>query len=310
MRSGETFIEASHLVKDYGSVRAIDGLSFDTGASVLALVGPNGAGKTTFVKIATCLLKPTSGTLRVLGLDVTSDSEELRRRISLLPQDASPDTGATPLEHVAYYLFARGYSMADARARAREVLERLGLWDHRDKQCLRLSGGMRRLVLLAMALAPDVDAVFLDEPTSGLDPVNRVRIWGEVKRMSKEGVRVLVTSHEMDEVEENSDEVVMINRGRLVARGPPGVLASEVSGLARVEVTLPGEGAYERVREALSGLTSVKGVYKVGSVAVAYVEKHAAAEAAARISEAGGGLDVKVGRCGLKDAFFRRVMQP
>jgi len=139
------FIEASELSKRYGSTVALDKVTFSSHANILALIGPNGAGKTTFVRIATCLLKPTSGRLSVIGLDTIRDSTRLRR-ISLLPQDASPDSGCTPLEHVTYYLFSRGYSLRDARRRAREVLDEVGLWEHRNVQCLKLSGGMRRLV--------------------------------------------------------------------------------------------------------------------------------------------------------------------
>ena len=151
------FIEAYGLCKTYGDVVALNGVTFASCARILALVGPNGAGKTTFVKISSCLLKPSSGRLKVLGYDVRKDRDRLKRRVSLMPQDASPDTGCTPFEHVTYYLFSRGYGLREAKSRAREVLDEVGLWEYRNTTCLKLSGGMKKLVLLAMAFAPEVD---------------------------------------------------------------------------------------------------------------------------------------------------------
>ena len=300
------FIEADRLCKRYGDVTALSELTFASRARILALVGPNGAGKTTFVKISTCLLKPSSGRLRVLGLDVQDESRSLKRRISLLPQDASPDSGCTPLEHVTYYLFSRGYGLGEARRRAREVLEEVGLWEHRDVQCLKLSGGMKRLVMLAMALAPEVDAIFLDEPTSGLDPVNKVKAWGLITRLAREGVHVLVTSHDMEEVEERAEEVVMINRGRLVTQGPPQELVSKVSGLACIEAALSRAQAREELLEALKGLDGVVRVCRLGATVMAYVDERRVAEVAGRVSEVG--LDVRIRKCGLRDVFLLNVL--
>ncbi|RLE61577.1 MAG: hypothetical protein DRJ35_00215 [Thermoprotei archaeon] len=188
------------------------------------------------------------------------------------------------------------------------MLEEIGLWEHRNTPCLKLSGGMKRLVILAMAIAPEVDAVFLDEPTAGLDPVNRVKVWGLINRLAREGVHILVTSHEMEEVEERAEEVVMINRGKVVAQGPPEKLIAEVSSLVRIEVTLSRAEAYKELVKALEGLDGVEGVYNLGSTALVYVNSHEVMDIVERISEVAPSSGLKIGKCGLRDVFLRHAL--
>ncbi len=141
--------------------------------------------KTTFVRIATTLLKPTQGVIRVLGIDVVKKPREIKKRISLVPQDVFPDSRATIYDHVFYYLIARGYSIGDAKKRTREVLEHFDLWNLRSTTCARLSAGQKKLTIIA-ALAPcEIEAIFLDEPTSGLDPANRAKLWGLLSGIAK-----------------------------------------------------------------------------------------------------------------------------
>ncbi len=295
-------MSVSNLYKEYrGGIVALRGLTFESNARVLALVGPNGAGKTTFVRISTGLLKPTRGEVHVLGLDVEAERFKLKKIVSLVPQDSRPDMGCTPYEHVKYYLFSRGYSLRDAKRRAREVLEEVGLWERRNELCSRLSGGMRRLVVLAMALAPEVEVVFLDEPTSGLDPANKVKVWGILRRVARGGVHVLVTSHDMSEVEERADEVVMINRGKLVAKGAPEKLVSSVSHLTRLELTSWHDK--EAVLRLLKEAPETERVIDLGSVIIAYAERGDVPALITKLSDLG--VEASIYRCGLRDVFLR-----
>jgi len=303
MPGAGAFIEAEGLVKIYeGGVKALDNLTFSSGARVLGLIGPNGAGKTTFVRIAATLLKPTAGSLRVLGVDVVGEPSKVKRFISLVPQDVSPDTRSTVYDHVFYYLVARGYSFSDARGRAKEVLELFDLWSLRNTPCVKLSGGQRKLVIVAAALAPhEAEAVFLDEPTAGLDPVNRAKLWGLIARMSREGRRFLVTSHEMEEVEERVEEAVMISRGRLVAQGEPGKLLEGFSDLVCLEILDPAglRGVLEA--ERLLG-DAVERVVELETVAYAYVRRSLYSEVADVLASRGIGFRVR--RCSLRDVFL------
>ena len=295
------FIEARDLTKVYhGGVEALRGLTFSTDAPIVGLIGPNGAGKTTFVRIAVGILRPTKGSVSVLGIDVVERPREVRKRVSLVPQDAYPDSRATVMDHVVYYLVARGYSLSDARHRAREVLELFGMWELRSAPCSRLSGGQRKLVIVAAALAPyEVEAAFLDEPTTGLDPANRARLWGLLSAMVREGRRILVTTHEMGEVEERVDEVVMIDRGRLVAQGSPRELLRGLEGLACIDVDEPRR-AVEALRQRLG--EGLKRVIDLGTTATLFIDRDVRDEAVRELSRLG--LDIRARRCGLRDLFL------
>ena len=302
MSSSRTFIEAVGLTKIYENrVVALNNLNFASRARILGLIGPNGAGKTTFVRIATTLLRPTDGTVRVLGIDVVEKPREVKKRISLVPQDAYPDDRATVYDHVLYYLVARGYSLSDARKRAREILELFEMWHLRNTPCIRLSGGQRKLVIVATALAPyEIEAAFLDEPTTGLDPANRARLWGLLTRFTREGVRVLVTSHELEEVEERVEEVVMIDRGRLVLHEEPQSILSRFSSVACIEV-LTGE-EIRRVIEYLERRGVLEKVIELGTITNIYVDRRRQGEVVEAL--ASHGLEFRIRRCSLRDAFL------
>ena len=292
----EPWLAAWGLVKVYGGgVVALDGVDVSLCEDVVALVGPNGAGKTTFVRIASALLRPTRGRVEVLGIDVVERPREVRRRVALLPQDAVPDSSLSPLDLVATYLRVRGYGWGEAVRRAREVLESVGLGDRVRVPCSRLSGGMRRLVLVSMVLAPeDVEAVLLDEPGAGLDPVNAMKLWSAVWRRAREGVRVLITSHILHRVEEEVPRVVMLHRGRVVADGSPRRLVEELAQrIARVDVSTP-----------CSEVVGVEGVVKcvdVGGRSVVFVERSALSSFLSEVASRG---EASVRRMDLEGVFL------
>jgi ABC-2 type transport system ATP-binding protein len=253
---GGPYILAEGLVKVYPKgVVALDGVSFSIEQKgIVGLVGPNGAGKTTLIKVLTTLTRPTKGRAEVLGYDVVRDYEEVRKCISLVPQDASPELYLTPYEHVYWYLRSRGLAKGDAAKLAREALERLDLWEVRNRVCAKLSGGMRQRVLIASALAVPAEVYFLDEPTVGLDPIARREVW-KVLRDAAESSLVFLTTHYMEEAESLSDLVVMINKGRIVEMGSPQDLLRRVKYRYRVvlDKSADASGIGARVVDAEGG---------------------------------------------------------
>jgi len=198
-------------------VTAVDALSLRApGGAVTALLGPNGAGKTTTVECCEGLRRPTSGTVRVLGLDPITDARVLRRRVGVMLQDGGLPTGARAgevLRHVA--------ALHDDPRNPTALLDVLGLTGHARTMVRRLSGGQRQRLALALALVGKPDLVFLDEPTAGLDPQSRHAVWDLVRGLRAGGVSVVLTTHLMDEAERLADHVVVIDGGVLVAEGSP-----------------------------------------------------------------------------------------
>ena len=235
-------IEASELVKYYRKKKepALDKLNLSIKeGQIFTLLGRNGAGKTTFLRIATTQLLPTSGTVRVFGLDSERDAKQIRRRIAITPQEAKPLWTLDAYDHVLLSLLMRGESLGDASAKAKRVLNTLELTEFAKVHSEELSGGLRQRILIAMTIACDVDLMFLDEPTIGLDPVGRRKVWNELIRLKEEERRSIVLStHYMDEAEALSDELAIIDHGHVLASGTPAdVCSKHLGSRIRVDVT-------------------------------------------------------------------------
>ncbi len=208
----EKVVEVESLVKRYENIIAVDGVSFDVyRGEIFSLVGPNAAGKTTTVEILECLRKPTSGSAKVLGFDVTRDEMQIKKRIGVMPQDFNSFERLTVKENVK--LIAKIYN----RGEIKRSLEALGIWDARDRKFLTLSGGMKRRVGICMALVSDPELLFLDEPTTGLDPQGRKECWEVIRTLKELGKTVFLTTHYMEEAEKLSDRVGVIVKGKIVA---------------------------------------------------------------------------------------------
>jgi ABC-2 type transport system ATP-binding protein len=238
----ESIIESQDLVKIYrkSSVPAIDGLTLNIKrGEIFTLLGRNGAGKTTFLRIATTQLLPTSGTMKVFGLDVVRDPKPIRRRIAITPQEGRPLFTLNARDHVALALLMRGASREEANAKIQPVLKTLDLEGISKVHSEELSGGLRQRILIAMTIACDVELMFLDEPTIGLDPVGRRKVWEELIRLkNEEGRTIVLTTHYMDEAESLSDELAIIDRGHVLARGNPReVKQRNIGPKTRVDVT-------------------------------------------------------------------------
>jgi len=215
-------IEAYNLSKIYKGthVPALDNISLKIEqGQIFTLLGRNGAGKTTFVRICATQLLPTSGTLKVLGYDVINQAENIRKFISVVPQEGRPLRALTPWDHVYNWLKIRGEEKFIAKIKTEKILERFELLKVKDKPAMNLSGGMKQKILVAMATAVDVDLLFLDEPTIGLDPVSRRQVWNLMQDLKKEGKTILLTTHYMDEAEILSDKIVIIDNGKIVKEG-------------------------------------------------------------------------------------------
>ncbi|MCA6213777.1 ABC transporter ATP-binding protein [Thermococcus bergensis] len=213
-------IKAHRLTKRYDSTLALDSLSFSVGQNrIIGLIGPNGAGKTTLIKILTTQLKPTSGKAYVLGHEVGKGSTEIRKRISLLPQEVKAHFYTlTPFEYIYHYLRMRGLKRQEAKEKAREAIREFNI-SYADKPMVELSGGMVRKALVAMVLSFDAELYFLDEPTVGLDPSARFELWQILREKTKSST-IFLTSHYIDEVSKVCDEVILLDK-RILLQGEP-----------------------------------------------------------------------------------------
>ena len=251
-------------------------LEIDSG-QIFTMLGRNGAGKTTFLRIASTQLLPTSGKLTVLGLDVVKDAKALRERIAMAPQEAETIYPLTPRDHVLLSLRMRGIEKSEADRRAQQALDDLELTEVADVNSDWLSGGLKQRVIVAMVIRTDAELIFLDEPTIGLDPVNRRRVWEQLTRLRESGKTIVLTTHYMDEAEALSDNLVVVNKGKVMAAGTPqGLKAATTSRSTRVDVMdkfnqseLKEYGHVVTIAGRHRVLTDSDGARKLGDEAVA-----------------------------------------
>jgi len=232
-------IEAVSLSKIYHRSRtqALSDITLTIGrGEIFTLLGRNGAGKTTFLRIAATQLMPSKGRISVLGHDVRDEPLQIRSKIAVVPQEGSTIGPLTPWDHVYLTLLARGMSRNQAHERSEKTIRRLELTEYRNQPADSLSGGLKQRVRVAMAVATDAELIFLDEPTLGLDAVTRRRIWGVLNEIQKEGRSILLTTHYIDEAEILSNNVAIIDHGKMVLSGSPAELLRNVKERIRVDI--------------------------------------------------------------------------
>jgi ABC-2 type transport system ATP-binding protein len=236
-------ISTQNLSKTYkDGVKALNSVTLNIDKKLVSFIGRNGAGKTTLLRILSTQLKPSSGTASVAGFDIMKQPDKIRKKIVSIPQEASTLGVLTPIEHLKLYLIARGFSVLQANEEALKALRELEMYDARNKPSDTLSGGMKRKVFVAMALAANADITFLDEPTTGLDPVSRFEVWAAIKNLSG---NIVLTTHYMEEAQELAEEVVLVESGEILEKGSVRNLLHKFEGKVRVESLKPDSGDYQ-----------------------------------------------------------------
>jgi ABC-2 type transport system ATP-binding protein len=247
-------IWAEGLTREFGAQKAVDDVDLSIGSgSIFGFLGPNGSGKTTMVRMLTTILKPTSGSARVAGFDVSAQQGEVRERVGVALQEVGLDSLTTAREMLMLQARLFRADREQARATAERLLATVGLLDVDPKKRVgKYSGGMKRRLDLALALVNDPLVLFLDEPTTGLDPVSRTAIWDEVRRLNREkGMTIFLTTQYLEEADKLADEVAIIDRGQIVARGAPEVLKKAI-GNEVVKLSFASEETAVRAGEVLA----------------------------------------------------------
>jgi len=231
-------IELKDVVKRFGSITAVDGLDLEVPTGIcLGLLGPNGVGKSTTMRLLTGQAIANSGELRVLGYELPREAKCARAEMGVVPQLDNLDIAVTVEDNLAVY--ARLYRVADVRAAVERGLDLARLQARRKDAVDKLSGGMRRRLLLARGLLHDPDLMLLDEPTVGLDPQIRTELWSLIDGLRSQGKTILMSTHYIEEAERLADEVALMAHGTIIARGRPADLIAEYAGRETAEVYAP-----------------------------------------------------------------------
>ncbi len=245
---------ARGLTKRFGSLVAVNAVDLEVErGEAFGFLGPNGAGKTSAMRMIACVSPVTGGTLRVLGLDPVHDGPRIRARLGVVPQADTLDVELSVLENLVTYARYFDIPRATANRRARELLEFVQLSGRAGEEVDKLSGGMKRRLVVARALVNDPELLLLDEPTTGLDPQARHLVWDRLYRLRQKGATLLLTTHYMDEAEQLCDRLVVMNEGKVVAHGSPQELIRRHSTREVLELRFPLDARVE-LDGALAGL--------------------------------------------------------
>ena len=290
-------VEAIDLVKKFGDHTAVDGVSFVVPeGSVLGLLGPNGAGKTTTVRMLTTLSVPTSGTGRVAGHDVVAEPDAVRHAMGLTGQAATVDELLTARENLWMIGRLTGIPKRAIRSIGDDLLERFSLADAAEKVVKTYSGGMRRRLDLAVSLIAAPPVLFLDEPTTGLDPRSRNDLWDVLRELVGGGTTLLLTTQYLEEADQLCDDIVVVDRGRVIAHGTPTELKDQ-AGRASVVVTLTDAADLDAAQVLLRGCSTE---VHVDAAARRLVAQADGLEDMTRIAHVFAESDVRVDDLGLK----------
>jgi ABC-2 type transport system ATP-binding protein len=305
-------IEATGLAKSFGDTRAVDGVDLAVrSGSVYGVLGPNGAGKTTTIRMLATLLRPDAGSARVLGHDVVREAQAVRGLVSLTGQLASVDEDLTGRENLVLIARLLGLKRPVAKARATELLEAFGIAEASGRLVKHYSGGMRRRLDIAASIVVTPQLMFLDEPTTGLDPRSRNQVWDIIRALVAEGTTILLCTQYLDEADQLSDRIAVIDRGKVIAEGTPGQLKASVgSGALHVRLIDPEQRAEAaRVLERRFGSVYLE----PDPAALSAPSAHAgpAAEAVSELSRSGVRVaDFALGQPSLDEVFLALTGHP
>jgi ABC-2 type transport system ATP-binding protein len=305
-------IEASGLVKTFGETRAVDGVDLAVrSGSVYGVLGPNGAGKTTTIRMLATLLRPDSGSARVLGHDIVSEADAVRSVVSLTGQLASVDEELTGRENLILLARLLGFKRAQAKARAAELLEAFGLADAAGRLVKNYSGGMRRRLDIAASIVVTPELMFLDEPTTGLDPRSRNQVWDIIRALVAGGTTILLCTQYLDEADQLADGIAVIDHGKVIAEGTPGQLKASV-GSGALHVRLLDPQQRPDARQVLT--RELGGVHleaDPAALSASCADADRAAQAIAELSRTGIGIaDFSLGQPSLDEVFLALTGHP
>jgi ABC-2 type transport system ATP-binding protein len=252
-------IETRGLTKHFKDVKAVDGIDLTVApGELVALLGPNGAGKSTTLRMLTTLIPPTEGTARVAGFDVVRQQRQVRQRIGYIGQGNGAGHSQRGRDELISQGRAYGLSVRDARTRAAELVESLGLAEVADRTVSTLSGGQRRRLDIAMGLIHAPELLFLDEPSTGLDPQNRANLQEHILRLrARHETTIVLTTHYLDEADSMAERVIVVDHGRIIADDTPARLKAEHVG-DRIILGFDRESDAASAASALSGRTLVR----------------------------------------------------
>ncbi len=300
-------IEAIELVKKFGANTAVDHVSFAVPpGTVLGLLGPNGAGKTTTVRMMTTLTEPTSGTARVAGYDVRREPDKVRRNMGLTGQVATVDELLTGRENIRMIGGLYGIRRKELAQLGDQLLEQFSIAEAADRPVKSYSGGMRRRLDLAVSLLASPPVLFLDEPTTGLDPRSRTELWDVLRGLVESGTTLLLTTQYLEEADQLADNIVVMDRGRIIAEGTPLQLKQQAGNASLVVSVSRADDL--AAAEALMRKTGAQVFVDTGARQLT-----AAAEGLADMTQVAGWLrdsnidvdDIGLSRPSLDDVFLR-----
>ncbi|KOV76726.1 daunorubicin ABC transporter ATPase [Nocardia sp. NRRL S-836] len=293
-----------------GQKPAVDGLSFTVRrGEVFGLLGPNGAGKTTTVGVLTTRVRPTSGQALVEGVDVVADSKRARQLLAVVPQRNNLDRSLNARQNLLFHAAYHGIGPAERKELADDILERMGLKDHRNALVDTLSGGQAQRLMIARALMHRPKVLFLDEPSTGLDPQARLFVHERVAALHADGVTVVLTTHDMDEAAKLCDRVGIVDHGKLLTLDTPAELTKNLPGSNTVSVTVSPNGQEPvKISTALSEVDGVQRVEEVGGMFRVYTDADTAVTLPAVLNVLRDldvvVSDVAIGKPSLEDVFI------
>jgi len=240
----DAVVETHGLHRQFGDKLAIADLSLSLGpGEIFGFLGPNGAGKSTTIHCITGISNPTSGTIRIFGVDAVADYRAARRLVGLSPQEFNVDPFANARNIVDWMGGYFGMRAAERKKRVDMLIERFELVPHASKPFRELSGGLKRRVILARAMVNDPKLLILDEPTAGVDVELRMDLWRFLQELNRDGTTILLTSHYLEEVERLCRTIAIVNKGRIVRNGPKEEFFTEPGGLERAYLAATGKAA-------------------------------------------------------------------
>jgi ABC-2 type transport system ATP-binding protein len=254
-------IEVKNLHKAFGETKAVDGVSFSVEkGEIFSLLGPNGAGKTTVISMLSCLLRPEEGDAQVMGHSIRTDQMGVKSVLGVVPQEIALYEDLSARENLTFW--GKMYSLRGPALKSRvdEVLEIIGLTDRAKEHVKKYSGGMKRRVNIGIALLHKPQIIYMDEPTVGIDPQSRRSILDSVLKLKTEGTTVLYTTHYMEEAQELSNHIAIMDQGKMIAIGTHEELVKIVGAMDRITVTINAESA-----KVLEAWKAVRGVTQVSA---------------------------------------------